>query len=237
MQVTIYIVTAIVGYCSIVYELILAQCLSVVLGNTIARYALTIGLYLFSLGMGSLYLYFRPAKQPLRFLLYAEILLTLIGMLLPALVLVGDHLIFQLFTYFRLNPELFSSLLLHSLVLLVGFVSGLEVPILMQLAVTTEAKSEADTKILGLDYFATFVGAVSFPFFIYQTLGLVAGSAFVALLNAIAALLLLGCLYRSKEFFGVATTLVLTCISLCVVIMVHESSIRSYLIAYVFGGH
>ena len=49
-----YTLTFIVSFCSIVYELLLAQTLSTVLGNTVVRYSLTIGFYLAAKGIGAM---------------------------------------------------------------------------------------------------------------------------------------------------------------------------------------
>ena len=50
----IYLITLLVAYCSIVYELLMAQTLSVLMGNTVMRYSITIGIYLASLGLGAM---------------------------------------------------------------------------------------------------------------------------------------------------------------------------------------
>jgi spermidine synthase len=50
----IYSLTFVLAFCSIVYELLLGQALSAFLGNTVLRYSVTIGLYMMSLGIGSM---------------------------------------------------------------------------------------------------------------------------------------------------------------------------------------
>ena len=49
------LLTVIVAACSIIYELVYSQALTVLYGGTIARYSITIGLYLISLGLGSFF--------------------------------------------------------------------------------------------------------------------------------------------------------------------------------------
>ena len=49
----IFSLTLLVAFCSIVYELIFSQALTVIFGGTVIRYSMTIGLYLFSLGIGA----------------------------------------------------------------------------------------------------------------------------------------------------------------------------------------
>ena len=75
---TTYVITLMVAYCSIVYELLMAQTLSAIMGNTVLRYSITIGVYLASLGVGAL-LCGHSEKGPVQRLIRIEILLTLIG--------------------------------------------------------------------------------------------------------------------------------------------------------------
>src|SRR5262249_12617954 len=50
----LYGLTAVIALCSIVYELLLAQTLSALLGNTVLRYSVTIGCFLGALGLGAI---------------------------------------------------------------------------------------------------------------------------------------------------------------------------------------
>ena len=50
----LYSLTLVLSYCSIVYELLLAQSMAATMGNTFLRYNLTIGFYLASLGLGAM---------------------------------------------------------------------------------------------------------------------------------------------------------------------------------------
>ena len=49
------LLTVIVAACSIIYELVYSQALTVLYGGPVARYSITIGLYLISLGLGSFF--------------------------------------------------------------------------------------------------------------------------------------------------------------------------------------
>ena len=75
----VYLVTFVLAFCSIVYELLLGQTLSAFLGNTVLRYSVTIGLYMMSLGIGSMIAEGRLVKRPVTGLLRIEILLTVVG--------------------------------------------------------------------------------------------------------------------------------------------------------------
>ncbi len=75
----IYLITFIVAFCSIVYELLMAQTLSLLTGNSVLRYSTTIGLYLASLGLGAFLCTNKRLVRPVETLWKVEILLSLIG--------------------------------------------------------------------------------------------------------------------------------------------------------------
>lgn len=233
----IWAMTLIVSFCSIVYELMLAQCLSIILGHTILRYSLTIGLYLFSLGMGALaFAFWKKDKTP-QLLLRIEGLLALLGLLLPFLILGGDQFLRQqLFAWKMSGDSMLFSLVtwffLHVLIVVIGLLSGAELPILMDLGRQYGGETGSQ-KVLAIDYLGTFLGALAFPLFIYEKLGLIAGAALVGGLNACAALLILIFYPETQKplrFFVCACGLVLTGL-----LMWNESSLRTVLVEYVFG--
>src|SRR3989338_8540170 len=73
------LLTIVVSFCSIVYELVYSQALTVLYGETVARYSITIGLYLLSLGAGAFfYNLISPKNNPL-FFWWNEIALPIVG--------------------------------------------------------------------------------------------------------------------------------------------------------------
>lgn len=229
-------ITLMVSFCSIVYELMLAQCLSIVLGNTIVRYALTIGLYLFSLGMGALAVAYLQTKKTPEFLFAIEIILAFLGMQVPFAILGGDQVLRELWISLGIARDSFwfwfpNWFYMHGMIVVIGLLSGAEVPILMDLA--REHYEEASQKVLAVDYLGTFLGALAFPLFIYEQLGLIAGAAAVGVLNALAALWVLY-LYpqtrRKKRY--VYCTLSLVGMSF---LFFNEEYLRNSLMEFVFG--
>ena len=69
----------ILAFCSLAYELILAQGLSAFLDNTVLRYSTTIGLYMFAMGLGTLISGRVDLRRPALVLWQAEILLVVFG--------------------------------------------------------------------------------------------------------------------------------------------------------------
>jgi len=74
-----YLITLIVAYCSIVYELLMAQTLSALLGNTVLRYSVTIGVYLASLGVGAMLCKKSDEQSSTNRLVRIEIWLSIVG--------------------------------------------------------------------------------------------------------------------------------------------------------------
>lgn len=229
--------TLTVSFCSIVYELMLAQCLSIILGNTVLRYSITIGLYLFSLGMGALTFVFLNKKKSPQLLLAIEGVLAFVGMILPFLILGGDEWLRATLLSWHVPAQsvlywLPSWIFMHAVIILVGLLSGAELPILMELARQADGEISAQ-RVLGIDYVGTFLGSLAFPLLIYEQLGLVSGAALIGGLNALAAFLILTLYPETRKPFRFV--LCTSGIALTFAIMFHEASLRKILMEYVFG--
>ena len=212
---TTYVITLMVAYCSIVYELLMAQTLSAIMGNTVLRYSTTIGVYLASLGVGAL-LCGHSEKGPVRRLIRIEILLTLIG----GLSVIMMHMLTAMQRY-AANTSLFFQgpmgepilavsfvVLSHLIIVAIGILSGYEVPLLIAMRrLEIQARqgrnpATAVNVVLGVDYFGSLLGAVLFPLILLPRLGIFSISYLSALLNGFACLLLLSfkpCRGRARQ--------------------------------------
>lgn len=183
--------TVLFALCSILYELLLAQSLSSIMGNTILRYNMTIGIYVAAMGFGAIvYNKLKNVNYDNTFL-RVEIFLATIGFLAPILVLVFDRLMFS--GAKAIGVTYYSSLIQttiftfnHSLIVAIGFLSGFELPLLMDIFKTHSSKSSLG--ILGLDYVGTLLGAISFPIFILPYFSIFQIASIVASLNLAGAL-------------------------------------------------
>jgi len=200
---TTYFITLIVAYCSIVYELLLAQTLSAIMGNTVLRYSITIGVYLASLGVGAL-LCGHSEKGSAQRLIRIEILLSLIG----GLSVIIMHMLAAVQRY-AVNTSLFFQgptgepvlaisffTFSHMIIVAIGVLSGYEVPLLIAMR-KTEIETRQDRSpetavnvVLGVDYFGSLLGAVLFPLVLLPHLGIFSISYLSALLNVFACVLL-----------------------------------------------
>lgn len=169
----IYLITFLLAFCSIVYELLLGQVLSAFLGNTVLRYSVTIGLYMLAMGVGAMLFHEGMRKRAVLWLQVVELALALTGALaLPILFLVD-----------ALEPPVFIfSGIAHGLILLIGVLTGIEIPLLLELK--NKQKKGRQFQVLGVDYLGAFGGTLAFAFIFYPHLGLTTTAFGVASLNA-----------------------------------------------------
>jgi spermidine synthase len=173
-------ITLIVASASMLYEFSLTQVMISLFGGTIFQYTITIGLYAFSLGLGALFYNKKITSNfiTVKSFIKLEILLSLCGISFPLLLLLGSNFIY-------LNIIL---LIAYLAIFTIGFLSGIELPLLMDLYNKTNSKSFS-YKILGFDYFGTLIGSLAYPFlllfFDIFTIGLIIG-----IVNLISILLL-----------------------------------------------
>jgi spermidine synthase len=214
----LYALTMVVALCSIVYELLLAQTLSALLGNTVLRYSVTIGCFLGALGLGALLCGTRLAGAARR-LTRVELALSALGGLSVPLFHFLDMGQWYLFMsvpagspWEPVGPLLFL-VATHAVIVAIGLLSGFEVPLL--LALGEQARAQSTNRVLGVDYFGALLGSVLFPIVFLRSFGLLATAFAVALLNAVAALLLVAWQLRGERLrfallgTGIAAAMVL----------------------------
>ena len=186
--------TIVLAFSSLIYELVYSTLFSFLFGSTIEMYSLVIGIYLFSLGVGSLlfYKFKRKIKNLDRILLYNEIAITIISL---------AGILALLITYRNLNDFtwLLSKIVGFSFVFLIGVLSGIELPLLMEIY-KKETKKEAFAKILTLDYFGSLIAGVLFPLLLYPKLGLITTLILTLFLNSLAVFSYLA--YKEIKKYG-----------------------------------
>ncbi|MEZ4265098.1 MAG: hypothetical protein R3F39_01880 [Myxococcota bacterium] len=186
-------VTFVVAFCSMVYELLLAQTLSATMGNTNFRYNLTIGLYLASLGLGAFLFGRRKRDDDTLLLIDVELMLSLVGSTAPILVLAvdaGAHALSDALGVSFVAPgvQLAIHLANHGLIVVIGLLSGYELPLLMAIGDATEDASGHG--VLITDYVGTLCAAIAFPLLLLPALGVFGVAALAGLLNLLTALYL-----------------------------------------------
>ena len=166
----------VVALCGIAYELIIATVSSYLLGNSVYQFSITIGLFMFAMGLGS-YLTKRMSRSLITSFVFVEVAISLLGGL-------SSTLLFLVFPY-----RVFYEPLMYTLILLIGALVGLEIPILTRVLSHTDSLRRSIAHVLSLDYLGALIGSVSFPLLLLPFLGLFRSSFCIGLLNvAIAAL-------------------------------------------------
>jgi len=202
--------TFVVAFCSIAYELVYSELLTVFYGGTVLRYSITIGLYMFSMGVGAFLSSSLDESAPNFF--RTEVYLAIAGPM-GAFVIIGlnsaPDLVFP-------GKRALTLGVAHVPILVVGLLSGLEIPLLDDLlpgrssggwlasignapervlrrvlAVpfsVSPPERRGLSAVLGVDYLGGLAGTVGYALVLYPRYGLVVTILVLGLLNAIAAL-------------------------------------------------
>lgn len=171
--------SAVVAFCGLLYELILAQSMAAVLGGTIGRYQLTIGTYLAAMGVGA---YLASAKRirsrAAENLWRVEIALSIAGGLSPLLFV-------ELGRVASGTPPVG----MLATIVLIGALAGAELPLLIAIAERRAGGKNhgATARILAADYAGMLAAAALFVSFFLPRLGLFGTAWMAGALNALAA--------------------------------------------------
>lgn len=226
MVAVLYVVIFILAYCSITYELVMAQALSAYLGDTVLRYSTTVGLYMASLGIGAFMCRGKLLEQPAHSLVNIEILLSVVGGFSVAYL----H-IFHMFIPLMGIFFIFS----HALIICVGILSGFEIPLLIEIKRLHPA--ENINPVLGVNYFGALVGAVSFPIFLLPKIGILLTALTTGLANVLAGLLLLAAIQegtreKRSRYYVINCTL----LAVFLICLVLSKPMENYFLAQYLAG-
>jgi spermidine synthase len=202
IKIELLVITSILAFCSIVYELLLSNTLAIVTGNYIFWQSLTIGIYIGGLGLGAYYS--EKLKDTYRSLVNTELLLSFFG----ASCVVYVYLFHGVYKYldglFFFTGDFYSSgyvqnmivlkiiffIVIQLLTLSIGLLSGFEIPLMMKVAQEKLGQGDdGEHQILGINYLGTLVGTICFAYVLLPHLDVIKTSVVVAILN------LLVCLY------------------------------------------
>jgi len=166
----------IVALCGITYELIIGTVSSYLIGNSVYQFSLTIGFFMFAMGVGSLLTKLLDDRLIRNFILVEMVL-----------ALVGGACSLLLFMAFPLVHALYNTVM-FGLILMIGVLVGLEIPILTTILAQRTGTRDSIAEVLSLDYLGALIGSVAFPLFLLPQLGLVRSSFVIGLINALTAL-------------------------------------------------
>ncbi len=166
----------VVAACGLVYELAAGALASYLLGDSVLQFSTVIGAYLFAMGVGSYLSRFFERQLPAHFL-RIELLVALIGGLLPALLFIANAYAPGSFRF-----------LLYGLVFAVGTLVGLEIPLVMRILKRNVALKDLVSQVLTFDYLGALAVSVAFPLVLVPHLGLIRTGLLFGLMNAAVGL-------------------------------------------------
>ena len=160
----------IIATCGLIYELVAGTLASYLLGDSVTQFSTIIGVYLFSMGIGSfLSKYFD--KNLLEWFIKIELLVGLVGGF-SAVVL---FLVFPMAASFRI--------ILYSFVVITGILVGLEIPILMRILKDRVAFKDLVSRVFTFDYIGALLASLLFPLILVPHLGLMRTALFFGMMN------------------------------------------------------
>jgi len=189
----------VVSTCGLIYELLASTLASYLLGDSVTQFSTVIGSYLFAMGVGSwCSRYVR--RDELRLFVRVELLIALLGGCSAAAL----FLLFPVIDHFRVA--------LYGLVLAIGFLVGLEIPLLIRILRGFDFR-ETVSNVLTFDYVGALVASLLFPLLLMPHLGMIRTGFLFGFLNAGVALALLLTLpragYRGEKVASVLVLLAL----------------------------
>lgn len=160
----------VIATCGLIYELVAGTLASYLLGDSVTQFSTIIGVYLFSMGVGSFLSRYFNANL-LQWFIRIELLVGLIGGFSAAILFVVFPLVFS----FRL--------ILYALVGLTGILVGLEIPLLMRILKDKVEFRELVSRVFTFDYIGALLASLIFPLLLVPHLGLIRTSLFFGMLN------------------------------------------------------
>ena len=201
VKIELLLITSILAFCSIVYELLLSNTLAIVTGSYVWWQTLTVAIFIGGLGLGA-YLS-EKIKNHYQVMVRVELALSFLGAICVVYVYLF-HGAFKFFdTIFFLNNEYYSPaylqnifflkilffLIIQALTLSIGVLSGFEIPLMMKIAQIELGDNEKEEHyILGVNYIGTLVGTICFAYFLLPKLDVVKAGATVATINLLVSL-------------------------------------------------
>jgi len=167
----------VVALCGIAYELIIGAVSSYLLGNSVYQFSITIGFFMFAMGIGSYLSKFIETDLIGRFILI-EVILSIVGGLCSLSLFVA---------FSQLNA--FYALTMYGFILLIGILVGFEIPILTRIVSQKTEIQQSIANVLSLDYIGALIGSVMFPLLLLPHLGLIRSSFAIGLMNIVVAMI------------------------------------------------
>lgn len=175
-SVVLLISVLIVGFCTILYELLIGSVSSYFLGDSVKQFSIVIGLTMTGLGLGSLL-----SRLFHQRLIYWFVIIEI------ALAIVGGLSVPILYYVYLIKWAYYSVMCI--LILSIGALIGLEIPLLTRVMESRCQLKDNISNVLSLDYLGAFLATFAFPFVLLPLCGLFNTSALAGLMNLVVGVL------------------------------------------------
>lgn len=163
-----------IATCGLIYELLAGTIASYLLGDSVTQFSTVIGVYLFSMGVGS-YLSRHVRRDLIARFIEVEILVGLVGGLsAPAL-------------FFAFAEVEAFRVVLYGWVTVTGVLVGLEIPFLIRILRDEFPLHDLVSRVLSLDYLGALAASLLFPLWLVPRVGLMRSSFVFGGLNLLVA--------------------------------------------------
>lgn len=214
----LFVSVGIVAICGIFYELIISTFTAYFLGNSILHFSLTIGLFLFFMGVGAFISRFFADTYLLDYFIQLEILLGIVGGLTGA----------ALYVAYATTENYY--LVAFILVGMVGSLVGLEIPLLTRIIHKQSFELRYTlAQVLSFDYLGALVASLIFPLFMLPYLGLLRTSFLVGLLNLAVGIFNMYAFKEQLHNFRMQLGIALSAVSLYIFGFAYSFTISGYL--------
>lgn len=170
----------IIATCGILYELLIGTISSYFLGSSVLQFSLSIGMFMFFMGVGS-YLSKFINEPLLEKFIFIEIIIGTIGGLA------------SLILHFAFAATLNYYMVAFFIVATIGTLIGLEIPIVTRICNQYSSLRDAVANVLSFDYIGALLASLLFPLILLPYLGIMKTSFLVGLLNLSVALVNVRC--------------------------------------------
>jgi spermidine synthase len=217
-EVAVFVVSIlIISGCSIIYELLISSISAYLLGSSILHFSVTIGLFMFFLGVGALISKYITEDLLDRFI-EIEIAIGVAGG-------ISTLLLFWSFTATE-----YYYFVTFGVTALISTLVGIEIPLVTRLVKEHQSIREAIAHILAFDYLGALIASLLFPLVLLPYLGTMRTAVVTGLVNLSVAVVNIA-EFHPKMRRGVVRPLALTVLSgaLLIALFIYSSRITSLL--------
>nr|WP_040957039.1 polyamine aminopropyltransferase [Virgibacillus sp. SK37] len=189
----IYWASGIVSICGIIFEVLFGALGSYILGDGVKQYTLIISLFLTGMGIGA-----SLSEKVMKHLIIAFVYVEF------GVAVIGGFSSFTMFGITAFAPEGTDAFYLYLITLVIGALTGFELPILIRKANeigVTLNKSTA--RVLFSDYAGGLIGGLLFVFLLRPQFGMVKSAFLVGCINVTVALVVLWLFRKEIKYFSV----------------------------------